>query len=221
MSQATLSARQTVFLCLERGIERKHAEETAAWFERCPGPVAVRVEASQVQLSPNPDGELAWTEVFSTLQKVRQEKQMAASDFLLVLTKTPNELNWYAAQDPQQVRNGFVHVADFEWVTSAPASVVAAHYTLKTIFNVLLVEAGVPWERMAHEVARGCFFDFCCKKEDLNLKLRTADICGDCLETFRSAGIPDPLLKQAVAIMEGCRRLAVNTAQFLEGESFT
>ena len=52
----------------------------------------------------------------------------------------------------------------------------------------------------------------------MSFKLRTADICGDCLSVFQSIGIPDSLLAQTVAIMETTRRQAINTGQFLPAE---
>src|SRR5262249_59145376 len=88
-----------------------------------------------------------------------------------------------------------------------------------TVFNALLHEAQVLRDEVWHQKSRGCFFDFCAYKEDLSIKLRTADICGDCMQIFRSVGIPDALLKQTVAIMEASRKLAINTGQFLESEA--
>jgi hypothetical protein len=206
-------------LFFERGLDRKYAKQTAAWFERFPGPVTARVENPPVQLTPNPQGDLAWDDIFAALGKLRQEKNIPLSTFICLLTRTPNENNWYAAQDPHQMRNGFTHVGDFSWVTSARSSVIAAHWVLKGIFNALLDEAKVPWREMWHEEPRGCFFDFCGDKWLLSLKLRTADICGDCMQIFQSVGIPESLLKQTVAVMEASRRLAINTGQFLEVEA--
>jgi hypothetical protein len=113
------------------------------------------------------------------------------------------------------MRNGFGQVDDYSWVTAAPSSVVVAHYVLKGIFNALVTEGGVPWRKLWHEESRGCLFDFCQRKWELALKLRTADICGDCTAAFQGIGIPDDLLRQTVAIMEASRRLAVNTKQWL------
>jgi hypothetical protein len=215
MSQGTASPAYPVVLFLEQGLDRKYAQQTVGWFERFPGPVTVQVGSPPVGVIPNADGFLAWDEVFSALVKVRQYKQVSSTTFIFLLTKTPNENNWYAAEDPQNMRNGFVHIGDFSWVTSAPGSVIAAHYTLKGIFNALLDEAKLPFHDLSHQQSRGCFFDICANKRDLSLKLRTADICGDCINVFQSAGMPDSLLKQTVAIMEASRRLAINTGQFL------
>jgi hypothetical protein len=219
MSQPTTPTSYSMTLFCEQGLDRKYAEQTAAWFERFPGPVTVQVATPPVRVKPNAQGDLAWDEVFRALEKLREDNRIPLSTFVLLLTKTPNENNWYAAQDEKQMRNGFGHFGDFTWVTSAPISAIAAHYILKGIFNALLDDGKVAWKEMWHNEPRGCFFDFCGDKWDLSLKLRTADVCGDCMQVFQSVGIPDSLLKQTVAIMEASRRLAINTGQFLNDDT--
>lgn len=219
MSQQSLQERFDVSLLFERGMNRTHAEQTANWFERFPGPVSVNLAEAPLQLHPNSQGELIWEDVFRSLRKYREANHLSPSTFVFLLTSTPNEYNWYAVEDSEQMRNGFGHFGDFKWVTSAPSSAIATHYLLKAIFNSLLDEAGVAWKDMWHEKPRGCFFDFCGDKQDLSHKLRTADICGDCLQIFRDAQIPEALLKQTVAIMEATRKLAINTGQYLEEEA--
>lgn len=216
MSRLNLPANTTfnVLLMAERGVEKNHLDEVARWFERNPGPIVVRVEKRPVELALTAEGVLLWDTAFATLRELRSQHGVGPEGFVLLLTKSPNQDNWYAVQDPDEMRNGFGHVADFSWVTSAPGSVVTTHYLLKGIFNALVTDAGISWMDLWHQEPRGCFFDFCLVKRELNFKLRTADICGDCLQVFREIGIPDALLLQTVAIMEACRPLALSTAQF-------
>lgn len=215
LSSTGFSNNYSVLLFAERGIDRKELEEVARWFERCPGPVSVCIKHSAVQLQTNEEGVLLWGDLFQQLKNLRSQGVADASAFIYLLTKSPNEGNWFAVEDPDQVRNGFGHFADFDWVTTAPRSVIAAHYILKAIFNALLDEAGIHWEKMWHQEPRGCFFDFCAVKTQLALKLKAADVCGDCMAGFQAANIPDDLLKQTVDIMEASRRLALGTSHFL------
>ena len=223
MSQAPIPIKlQSVLLFFEQGLDRKNAAQTAAWFDAVSqGPVTVQVSLHSSSVKPKRTRQFWYGmgECFVALRKLRDDNNIPLATFVFLLTKTQNENNWYAVRDSQQMWNGFVHFGDFTWVTSAPGSVIAAHYTLKLIFNTLLEQAEVPLEKMQHQVARGCFFDFCGNKLELSIKLRTADICGDCMQIFQSACIPDALLKQTAAIMEGSRKLAINTGQFLEDEA--
>jgi hypothetical protein len=204
-----------VLLFYERGLDRSHAEQVEMWFNRFPGPVTVTVVDKKVRLPLTDQGVLLWDSIFEQLTELRIEANAPADTFVYLLTKSPNELNWFATEDEEQMRNAFGHIDDFSWVTTAPPSVIASHYILKTIFNVIVSEAGIPWETLWHKTARGCFYDFCDNKWQVNLKLRTADICGDCMEAFKSIGVPDALFRQTLSIMEASRRLALNTSQFL------
>lgn len=208
----------SVHLLGQKGLDRNHLTETARWFERYPGPIVVKVEPRPVEMALDNEAVLEWDTAFTALDTIRNEQQVASESFIALLTHSPNELNWYAAQDERNMRNGFGHVADFSWATSAPRSVISAHYIIKGIYNALLTEAGLDWKDYWHDEPRGCLFDFCALKTDLNFKLRTADICGDCMEVFRQIGIPDALLIQTVEIMEGCRPLALNTRQYRQVE---
>jgi hypothetical protein len=169
-----------------------------------------------VELATNgEDGTLAWRDVFRKLSELRAVHRIPPDTFIHLLTTTPNENNWYAVEDPSAMRNAFGHVGDFSWATSAPSAMISAHFVLKALANALIQESGVEWSSLWHENARGCFFDFCQDKADLAFKLRTADICGDCMDVLKEIQVPDPFIAQAVSIMETTRRSAVNTGQYL------
>lgn len=218
-SPPSSSPKLSVTLFSEHGLSHQHAEQVAALIERHPGPVSVQVCRRPVPLKvAGPEDTLLWSDTFAAMQLLRETESIPAEEFIFLLTKTNNEDNWYATEDPGNMRNGFGHVGDFSWITSAPSHAVTAHHVLKAIFNTLVTEAGVLWFDLMHEELRGCFFDFCQFKADLHFKLRTADICGDCMNVFQSVGIPDALLAQTIAITETIRRMAVNTGQFLPAQ---
>jgi hypothetical protein len=215
MARMTKVVTLPVVLFYEKGVDPRHPEEVVSWFQRFPGPVSVTVKKKPVELELR-DGVLPWETAFSKLDKLRQEGEVGDQTFLSLLTCSSNEKNWFAVESDKQLRNSFVHVGDFSWMTSAPDSIISTHYLLKAVFNCLVTEAGVPWQRLVHKKIRGCFYDFCEEKIELNLKLRTADICGDCMEAFHEIGIPDSLIQQTVEIMEASRRSALNTGKYLK-----
>lgn len=198
----------------QEGLDARHLDETAKWFERHPGPIKVIVDKRPVSLDIDHAGELAWNTPFEKLNEIRFMKGVEAAEFIALFTVSPNDSNWFGAQDRENMRNGFGHVDDFSWATSAPASVISAHFILQGVFNTFVSDGGLAWEGFWHNSPRGCLFDFCENKTDLNLKLRTADICGGCMVVLREVGIPDALLLQAIQIMDAGRLLALSTGQF-------
>src|ERR1044071_4905739 len=111
-----------VFLFSERGLDRKHATEVAAWFGHCAGPVSVQVKTRPVEITLSEFGEILWERAFTKLRELRSVTGAESEDFIYLLTTSPNENNWYAVEDPENSRNGFGHVGDFSWVTSAPSN---------------------------------------------------------------------------------------------------
>ena len=211
----------SVLLFREEGLDYVHSVQTAAWFERFSGPVKIETVEESVKLNPDERGQLVWSDIFSVLSRIRSENNVPEKTFIVLLTHTENENNWFAVQDKDQMRNGFIHFDDYRWMTNAPSEVISVHFILKGVYNALLSESEIDWTSMFHDPPRGCLFDFCSNKTQLNLKLRTADLCGDCMHIIQSVGMPDALIQQSVLIMEESRHLAINTVQFMERrESF-
>jgi hypothetical protein len=68
-----------------------------------------------------------------------------------------------------------------------------------------------------HTKARGCMMDFCQNKRDITLKIRTADLCPDCLNIIKSKDVPLNFLNQVFFLWEEIRKNIVfrERAEFL------
>ncbi len=58
---------------------------------------------------------------------------------------------------------------------------------------------------LAHEETRGCLFDFCMERADIEIKLQTADLCDPCRAKLDAARIPPELVAE---LCEAIRSLA-------------
>jgi len=158
-----------------------------------------------------------WEPAFAALEKIAETQKIPESQYLVVLTKAPNENNWFAVPSQTNSRFGFIHVADFSWVTTAPNWAIISHYILKGVVFSLLAEQNVDWfKEVGHMSPRGCFNDFFANKSDMGLMLRTADICGDCLHLFMTIGIGEDLIRQIISIQEAVRLTALSTTPYLK-----
>jgi hypothetical protein len=204
-----------VWLFTDGTLKAKHSRLVCRYFERNPGPIEIREGMRSVELVPDVGKAFSWENAFKSLHEIRRVHDIPADEIVYLLTALPNENNWYSFEDPNFHCNAVGHVGDFSWVTRASSEVISAHYVLKTVFNMLLANAGLNWADYMHEEMRGCFYDFCEEKSQLDFKLRTGDICGDCMGVFAKIGVPDELLKQAVDIMESLRKSTVSTGPYL------
>jgi hypothetical protein len=207
-----------VHVFYEKGFDKSVSRKSIQWFENFPGPIKVTLGRA-IDIKINPDGKLKWDHIFEAMNSARLEARLNYEDFVFLITKTPNELNWFAACDLSNPRNRFGHSGDYSWVTSAPDHAIIAHYIIGAIFSGLITESGIDCDQVWHEGLRGCFFDHCAEKWELGIKLRTADICGDCMEILKYSGATDHLMKQTTDIREGIRTLSINTSQYLDNEA--
>lgn len=207
----------TVQLLWDQRAGAEHAGRVKGLFDKCPGPIKVELRG-HVVVTPDEGDEVSWDYMFALLRQTRQQRRVDGEDVLFLLTGHPNTYNFYLADDPEKPENAFGHVGDYSWVSKAPAHVISAHYILVSVFKTFVVKSDLNWLTIVHNAARGCFSDFCATKSELDLKLRTGDICGDCIEVFQQLRIPETYLRQLIAIMQLQRRMTLGIGPYLEEE---
>ena len=147
---------------------------------------------------------VSWQEMFDRCNEYRLAKDLGNDDFVLLLTDVANEYNWFSALDPGNLKNGFVHTDDWEFYMHCnpvyPIAYLVACLLLQEHFYVApdFLRTGI------HVAPLGCINDFCEQKKEILLKLRTADICHDCMETLKTSCEP-LVLQQVLDIFEGVR----------------
>ena len=144
---------------------------------------------------------LTWDELFSLCKFYRQTFSLPDNDFVVLLTPRKNVLNWFGILDKHN--NTFVHTGDWENYTKGPAKFPVAYEVLSNVLRSLM---NVPLEfnenSWFHIDPLGCFNDFCKRKRDIILKLRTGDICHDCLKRMEDENVDDRIINQVLSTFE-------------------
>ena len=113
----------------------------------------------------------------------------------VVLSRQRLADNWFSHWHARE-RAAVVSLADWDGeLQVSPVAFVAyeaVHHGLRSI------APGFDPLRLAHEETRGCLFDFCATRADIEIKLQAADLCPDCRRGLEGAGLP----------LEACLRLA-------------
>lgn len=155
-----------------------------------------------------------WDTLFEICDRFRESSGIPDEDYVFVLTDITNEYNWFSALDNRPVsfvleaaarRNAFIQTSDWDlYVPGAPEYPIA-YQVINSILQWQLLKGPEALKERVHQRPRGCFMDFCENKKEVSLKLRTADICPDCLKGLQDRGTPNVLLNQAVQIMNVVR----------------
>lgn len=145
---------------------------------------------------------LSWRELFGVCDYYREKDHVPATDFVVLLTKRPNALNWFSAFDKH--RNTFIHTGGWELFTQSPAQYPVAYEVIANVLQTHMQLDVTGKDQCLHAETKGCMNDFCGNKNEIMIKLRTADICGDCLKRLHSCEVPDHVVDAA---LQGFERL--------------
>jgi hypothetical protein len=115
-----------------------------------------------------------------------QEKQRLGARYLLGIMDLPNENNYFSKTSFEEMVC-FITTCDWEYLSSIPTFAFVGYAIVRNLVTML---GGRP---SFHEETRGCLFDFCAHKPDYSFKIRTADICSDCLDFVRTKLDPSDL----------------------------
>lgn len=147
---------------------------------------------------------LTWEQLFSLCDYYRNVFRVDKDDFVVLLTDRRNALNWFSHCDAK--RNIFVHTGDWETYTKAPQKFPVAYQVVENIMQILMnLDVEQTPNPNLHMEPLGCMNDFCQNKQQVILKLRTGDICNECLTKMREEKIDDEIINQAIGIFEAIR----------------
>ncbi len=99
-------------------------------------------------------------------------------------------------------RNIFVCTENWELFSNAEKPLLIAHQVVENILQCL---AGFD-EKNAHDPSIGCINDMCIDKLEITLKLRTADICPECIQLFLKGEVTNAMLFESMKFLEDLRK---------------
>lgn len=170
----------------------------------------------QVRLS-NPDltdieliDSLSFDELFGLCGAFRAIKEIPQDAYVVLVTSIENNMDWFSAFNGKNI---FIHGIDWEYYTKRDAKFGIAYQVLENIFQsqIELDLNDVKNEPNIHMDSIGCINDFCQKKKDVMLKLRTADICDSCIDRAIEKRVDPLILQHIIESVEGLRKAFINS----------
>jgi hypothetical protein len=130
-----------------------------------------------------------------------REKQRLGVRYLLGIMDQGNERNCFS-HSRWRIGTGFITTFGWEYLSWLPTHAFVAYAIVR---NVVTMLGG---RRSFHEETLGCLFDYCAHKPDYSFKIRTADICPECLDFLRTKLEP-PDLDAIILLLEQIRLTAL------------
>ena len=152
------------------------------------------------------EDDFEWNNFFNICAKYRESNQFDENDFLVVLTELRNDANWFSAFSQTGERTVFIHASDWEnYIYSEPEFPIAYEVVTNVMQSLSYKELNKDFYKYVHVEPIGCINDMCGWKPDITFKLRTGDICPECLTLFSSI-IQKDIIEQSVTIFESTRK---------------
>jgi hypothetical protein len=138
--------------------------------------------------------------LFEICDNFREKKKIEKTDVAILIS--PLSYSGYFSSFEHNSRNIFICTENWQLFSNAEKPLLIAHQVIENILQCL---SGFE-EKNAHNPSIGCINDMCIDKSDITLKLRTADICPECIQLFLQGGLTNAMLFESMKFLESLRK---------------
>lgn len=162
-----------------------------------------------------------WEEMFNEIVNYRSTQAIPRDEIIVVITKLKNKNSWFSAPNPKGSNEIFIDGSEWENYIYAEAAYPVAYEVVANVLQRFLFKTWEDFDSpLIHKTPIGCINDFCNWKPDITYKLRTADICSDCLSAMEEL-LPDKsMLIQSIEIIEALRKGMLFSKMFQKSPDF-
>ena len=148
----------------------------------------------------------SWHYLFRVCNQYRMDNRIPSDEQVFLLTDKKNEENWFGALDERTLNNFFVDCSDWHnyfkgFDIRFPITYCISGWLLRKV----IFASGDEMRNAVHKKSIGCVMDFCQEKKEIALKMRTADICDQCLSDSEKNDSNRVYMNQLMQIMDGVR----------------
>ena len=150
---------------------------------------------------------LSWDTFFAACIDYRRKHQIPEKDIVILLTDFSNDKNWFAGID-STMKNYFIQSSNWHHYFG---NSIDSRFPIAYEIVIWLLRSQMFQNRQeimdgVHKGSSGCMMDFCENKKEIVLKMRTADICNDCLRVIQLREVDRPFARQVLDTMDGIRQ---------------
>ena len=144
---------------------------------------------------------------FEMCDEFRNRKKIHENDYVFLLTEYGNTKDYFGWTD-KSLGNYFIQTSQWERYFNSEVNkhFPISYEVVSWILRSLMYDTQEELSEHAHQRARGCVMDFCDEKEDIILKMRTGDVCNDCLKRISHRGVNPAFLGNIFKTMETIRK---------------
>jgi hypothetical protein len=148
-----------------------------------------------------------WGEFFNICDQFRSNKKIHEDEYVFLLTEHQNQEDYFGWTD-EKLGNYFIQTSGWNryFESEVNKHFPISYEVVACILRSLMYDTQEQLLENAHERARGCVMDFCDEKEDIILKMRTGDVCNECLKRISDREVNPAFLGNIFNTMENIRK---------------
>jgi hypothetical protein len=158
---------------------------------------------------------VSWDTLFFKCKQYRFKNDLGKDEVVILLTDYSNDKNWFSASDPDGSRNLFIQTKYWDYFAGSDLRYPVVYLIITGILKLLMFEDYHELTANWHEKPIGCMMDFCKNKKEISFKLRTGDICFDCLKIIDKKGVDHAIVQQAFHILDEIRTQMLFKGRFV------
>ncbi len=153
--------------------------------------------------------------IFEKCAEYRIQHRLPSDEFIILLTSKSNKENWFSSPDPNGTRSIFIHTTGWDsYLIDCEPHYPLAFQCWENLLHALMFRSFQEGVELSHDPPIGCIADLCSWKPHITYKLRTADVCGDCLTLLKERGASPTLINQALGAFEALRKQMLFSKNF-------
>lgn len=146
-----------------------------------------------------------WEQLFEHCVLYRAKHRISSNDIVVLLTDDNNDKNWFGGVAPN-MKDYFIQTSNWEvYFGDVDVRFPIAYEVIVWVMRYYMFPNNKAVYDGVHHTPIGCIMDFCQNKSQIILKMRTADVCPDCMNVLRDRDISSYISKQFFSILEGIR----------------
>lgn len=135
--------------------------------------------------------QLSWEDLLSANFSYRKRNHVNEKDTVILLTEYGNHENWFSGFDKKEhSKDFFIQTGLWEHYVTRDNRYPVAYQIIGLLLKQRMFSRPDELVTAMHRTPRGCLLDFCKNKKEISLKMRTADVCPDCLKHIRERNVP-------------------------------
>ncbi|MCE2711538.1 MAG: hypothetical protein LW688_03260 [Cryomorphaceae bacterium] len=148
-----------------------------------------------------------WDFFFDQCGRYRLENGIDQNEQIFLLTNLGNDKNWFGAVHENR-KDYFIQTSGWEHYFGSKIDIrfPIAYEVVIWLIRQLMFDDRNQIIKNVHQQSRGCGNDFCQQKREIILKMRTADLCHDCIDQLKRKDVSPHIVEQLFGIMEGIRQ---------------